>query len=49
MTNANVMLETVLCQSWCSGTTQRDGMGWGGRWDGGSGWGDTGTPVADSC
>ena len=25
------------------------GMGWGGRWEGGSGRGDTYTPVADSC
>ena len=25
-------------QSWCSGTTQRDGVG-GGRWEWGSGWG----------
>ena len=24
---------------WCTGMTQRDGMGWGGRWEGGSGWG----------
>jgi len=34
-------------QSWCTGTTQRDGMG---REVGaGLGWGDTGIPVADSC
>ena len=26
-------------QGWCTGVTQRDGMGWGGRWAGGSGWG----------
>ena len=30
-------------QGWCTGMTQRDRvgreMGWGGRWDGGSGWG----------
>ena len=24
-------------QGWCTGMTQRDGMGWGGRWEGGSG------------
>ena len=35
-------------QSWCSRTTQRGG-GWGGRWEGGSGWGNTGAPVGDSC
>ena len=34
-------------QSWCSGTTQRDGVG---REVGGcSEWGDTCTPMADSC
>ena len=26
-------------QGWCTGKTQRDGMGWGGRWEGISGWG----------
>ena len=36
-------------QSWCTGTTQRDGMGWGERWEGGFGMGDTCAPVADSC
>ena len=34
-------------QSWCSGTTQRDGMGR--EVGGGFGMGDTHTPVADSC
>ena len=34
-------------QSWCSGTTQRDGMGK--KVGGGFGMGDTCTPVADSC
>jgi len=34
-------------QSWCVGTAQRDGMGR--EVGGGSGWGDTCTPVADSC
>ena len=24
-------------------------MGWGGQWERGSGWGDIGIPVADSC
>ena len=28
---------------------QPRGMGWGGRWEGVSGQGDTHTPVADSC
>ena len=28
---------------------QPRGMGWGGRWEVGSGRGDTCTPVADSC
>ena len=28
---------------------QPRGLGWGGRWAGGSGWGDTCAPVADSC
>ena len=28
---------------------QHRGMGWGGRWEGGSGWGDTCAPVGDSC
>ena len=32
-------------QSWCSGTTQRDGVGR--EVGGGSGWGDIGIPVAD--
>ena len=27
---------------------QPRGMGWGGRWEGGSGQGDTRTPIADS-
>ena len=26
-------------QGWCTGKTQRDGMGWRGRQEGGSGWG----------
>ena len=26
-------------QGWCPGMTQTDGTGWGGRWEGGSGWG----------
>ena len=26
-------------QGWCTGMTLRDGMGWGGRWEGQSGWG----------
>ena len=26
-------------QGWCTVMTQRDGMGRGGRWEGGSGWG----------
>ena len=26
-------------QGWCTGMTLRDGMGWGGRWEEGSGWG----------
>ena len=26
-------------QGWCTGKTQRDGMGWKGRREGGSGWG----------
>ena len=34
-------------QSQCSGTTQRDGVGR--EVGGGSGWGDTCAPVADSC
>jgi len=34
-------------QSQCSGTTR--GMGWGWKWEVGSEWGDTCTPVADSC
>ena len=34
-------------QSWCTGTTQRDGMGR--KWGGGFKMGDTCTPVADSC
>ena len=28
---------------------QPRGMGWGGQWEGGSGWGDTCAPMADSC
>ena len=28
---------------------QPRGMGWGGTWEGGSGWGDTCAPVTDSC
>ena len=28
---------------------QPKGMGWGGRWEGGSGWWDTCTPMADAC
>ena len=28
---------------------QLRGRGWGGRWEGGFGMGDTCTPVADSC
>ena len=28
---------------------QSRGIGWGGRWEGGSGWGDTCIPVAYSC
>ena len=34
-------------QSWCTGTTQRDGMGR--EVGGGFGMGDTGTAMADSC
>jgi len=34
-------------QSWCNGTTQRDGMRREVR--GGFGMGDTHTPMADSC
>ena len=26
-------------QGWCTGMTLKDGMGWGGIWEGGSGWG----------
>ena len=28
---------------------QTRGRGWGGRWERGSGWGDTCVPVTDSC
>ena len=28
---------------------QPRGMGWGGRWEGVSGWGDTCAPTGDSC
>ena len=27
------------CSGWCTGMTQGDGMGWGGMWERGSGWG----------
>ena len=26
-------------QGWCTGTALKDGMGWGGRWEGDPGWG----------
>ena len=42
ITRPSWMHETSA-QGWCTGNTQRDGMGrevgWGGRWEGGSGWG----------
>ena len=34
-------------QGWCTGKTQRDGMG--GRWEGGIGMGNTCKSMADSC
>ena len=36
ITSPGWMHETSA-QGWCTGKTQRDG--WGGRWEGGSGWG----------
>ena len=48
----NQSLVQVQCRiqdawGWCTGMTQRDGMG--GRWEGGFSLGNTCTPVADSC
>ena len=37
-TSPGWMRETSA-QGWCTGKTQRDGMGWGGRQEGESGWG----------
>ena len=42
-----VWMHETSAQGWCSGKTQRDGMG---REVGGSsGWGKSCTPMADSC
>ena len=38
ITSPGWMHET-RAQGWCTGKTLRDGMGWGGRWEWGSGWG----------
>ena len=35
-------------QGQCTGMTPT-GMGWGEKWEGGSGWGTQCTPMADSC
>ena len=32
-------MHETSARDWCTGMTQRDGMGCGGRWEGGSGWG----------
>ena len=32
-------MHETSAQGWCTGKTQRNGMGWRGRWEGGSGWG----------
>ena len=32
-------MQETSAWGWCTGMTHRDGMGWGGRWEGGSGWG----------
>ena len=51
--NTNVSCDCICtcgriqeARGWCTGMTQRDGMG--GRWEGGSGW-ETCIPVVDSC
>ena len=36
-TASPVWMHETSAQGWCTGMTQR--MGWGGRWEGGSGWG----------
>ena len=38
ITSPGWMHETSA-QGWCTGKIQRDGMGWRGRWEGGSEWG----------
>ena len=38
ITSPGWMHETSA-QGWCTGKTQRNGRGWRGRWEGGSGWG----------
>ena len=48
MTSASLMQEAGRALK--SGALgQLRGMGWEGRWEVGSGWGDTYTPMADSC
>ena len=32
-------MHETRARAWCTGMTQRDGMCWGARWEGGSGWG----------
>ena len=47
MTSASSMHEAGDPKA--SALGQPRGMGWGGKWDGDSGWGDTCVPMADSC
>ena len=46
ITSPGWMRETSA-RGWCTGMTQRDGMGW--EEGGGIGMGNTCTPMADSC
>ena len=46
MTSPSSLHETALK---ASALAQPREMGWGERWKGVSGWGDTCTPMADSC
>ena len=48
--NVNILNSQIKSQSGKAGALgQLRGMGWGGRWEGGSEWGNTCTPVTDSC
>ena len=42
-------MHETSAQGWCTGKTQRDGMGWGREAGGGIGMGSTCKSMADSC